>query len=273
MSFDDRLLRITIMVGEEEKVYENLTIEVSGVKYTNAIAGTCLVQITNLDPDTRNDIATDASPYTNNGEFKTIKVEAGRISTGLSTIFEGSVWLVNSTPAPDITTTLICNQAMELSAKTVKISYRGKVDLKQICADAAVSMGKILVFEGTPKKISNYWYVGSAHGQIQRIKTLGDYVVFIDAGELVITDKGVARERGSFTVNFNNIVGKPQITVYGTDVTFMFDAGVAMGSLITVDSKTIPQANGDFNIKMLTYTLANRDEPWYLSAQTSRAGI
>lgn len=273
MSFDNRLLRITIMVGEEEKVYENLTMVVNGTKFTNANASNCIIQITNLTPDIRNQIASDASPYIDTKQLKTIKVEAGRESTGLSTVFEGSVWRVNSSPAPDITTTLICNQAMELAAKTVKIAYPGKVDLKQICTDAAASMGKILVFEGMPKKINNYWYAGSVQGQIRAIKSLGNYTVFIDAGEFVVTDKGVARERDAFKINFNNIVGKPQITEVGTDVTFMFDPGVAMDSLVSIDSKTVPQANGDFKVYMLNYTLANRDPPWYLSAQTSRAGI
>ena len=73
MSFDDRLLRITIMVGDEKKIYEKLTMEVNGIKYTNANAGTCIIQITNLTPDIRNQIASAASPYLNDKKLKTIK--------------------------------------------------------------------------------------------------------------------------------------------------------------------------------------------------------
>jgi hypothetical protein len=270
MSFDNRLLRVSIEIGDTTKIYENLAMTVSGVKFTNANSGNCLVQITNLDPIDRNLIADASSQFIDNKLLKRIKVEAGRVSTGLSTVFEGVVWKVNSTPGPDITTTLVCNQALTSNVETISESYTEPQQIQTIAQDVADSLGKILVFEATPKIIPTYTYDGTKYDQIKKLISLGNYSVFIDAGELVFIDRETARSRGLFKINYNNLVGKPQLTESGVDVQFMFNGGVSMGSLVDIDSRTIPQAIGFFKIVMLTYTLANRETPWYLDAITIR---
>ena len=273
MAFDDRVIRVTIEFKEGDPiVYEDLAITATGVKFNNPNQNSCIITIDNIKKDARDRLATVTSPYNPEGrELPKIKLEVGRKSTGTSILFIGSIWMVNSSQPPDITSTLTCKAGIAASQKMLSISYKGKegTDASVICEDAAKSLELNLDFQATSKKIASYSYAGPLDGQIKRIGMLG-YQCFEDDGELVVVDPFSVREEKIFTVNPNNLVGVPQLTSQGVNATVMYDQSPALAGKAEIESIQVPFASGTFYIFQLDFSLANRDKPWYLTMKTSR---
>ena len=110
-------------------------------------------------------------------------------------------------------------------------------------------------------------------GERKSFEKLAPYVEVIPMGDGFTWDtENIEQDKATARKAFE-IVNKPQITEVGADLTFMFKPGVAMGSQMTIESAAVPQVNGEFYVYMLTYTLANRDTPWYLEAMASKVAI
>jgi len=103
---DPRLLRISIEINGQLKIYEGLAMTASGTKYANANQNECEVKITNLDQATRDYLLTETSPFNKNKTRKILLVEAGRVSQGYSLVFAGDITSAVGGQPPDITMTL-----------------------------------------------------------------------------------------------------------------------------------------------------------------------
>ena len=103
---DPRLLRISIQINGQLKSYEGLDMSASGTKYANANQNECEVKISNLDKTTRDYLLTETSPFTKNKTRKLLRVEAGRVSSGYSLVFQGDITNAVGAQPPDIAMTL-----------------------------------------------------------------------------------------------------------------------------------------------------------------------
>lgn len=271
-SLDPRLLRISVEINGQLKSYEDLAMTASGTKYANANQNECEVKITNLDKATRDYLLTETSPFNKNKGRKLLRVEAGRVSTGYSLVFQGDVTNAVGAQPPDIMMTLKAAAGDYAKGDIIARSQPGVVPLQNIAAKVAQDLGLSLNFQAAPKQISNYSFTGAAVKQIERLGTMGRVNAYIDDGALIVKDFNVPLKNRVREVNIDTgMIGIPEFTETGIKVKMLFDNQTILGGALRVRSVLNPAANGLYTVAKLGFELASRDTPFYYIAEATRS--
>lgn len=272
MELDPRLLRIGIEINGQLKTYEGLAMTASGTKYANANQNECEVKITNLDQATRDFLLTETSPFNKNKKRKLLTVEAGRVSTGYSLVFQGDITNAVGAQPPDITMSLKAATGDYAKGVIIARSQPSVAPLRNIAAKVAADLGLALIFEATPKQISNYTYTGSAVKQVEHLGVMGRVNAYIDDKTLVVKNFNAALERRIRDVNLDSgMIGIPEFTEQGIKVKMLFDNSTTLGGGLRVTSKLNPAANGIYTVFKLGFELSSRDTSFYHIAECTRA--
>lgn len=269
---DPRLLRISIEVNGQLKSYEDLDMSASGTKYANANQNECEVKINNLDKTTRDYLLTETSPFTKNKTRKLLRVEAGRVSSGYSLVFQGDITNAVGAQPPDITLALKAATTDFAKGDIVSRSQAGVVPLRNIAARVAQDLGLSLTFQAAPKQISNYSFTGSAAKQVGQLGQLGRVNAYVDDGALVVKDWNAPLADRVREVNLDTgMIGIPEFTETGVKVKLLFDNQTVLGGALRVTSRLNPAANGLYTVAKLGFELASRDTPFYYIAEATRS--
>lgn len=271
MPIDPRLLRIGIEVSGKINYYEDLNIVVGCTKFANAIENECTVKITNLSKQVRDYILSETSLFTKSKEPKRLIVEAGRMSTGTAVVFIGDIISATPSQPPDIALTIKA-QTKNTSKGDIVVKAQGEqASMRTIATDIAADLALSLLFEALDKKISNYNFTGGVLKQIEKISEAGMVNVFIDDDKMVVKDRGVPLKSQAQIISADSgMVGLPSITEHGVKVKYLFSNLSAIGGALIVQSKINPTVNGTYEIYKMTYELANRDNPFYITAEAKR---
>lgn len=269
-AFDPRLVQVTLTIDGQIISFTDLDIRASGTKYRGALANTCNLRISNLTREQRQFILTQASPIRKVEDMTPIglKLEIGRQSSGLFTLFEGDVFQGGVTQPPDIGILLysLTNNIKQL--QTTAVNFDSTVDLQVVAKKVADDLGLQLEFQALPRNILNYSFTGSPNKQVQKLNEVGGVVAFIDNSTLVVIDTDKPRNDTIRLINLNTgMVGVPQPTPEGVTVQMMADSTVRCGDMVQIASDINPGVNGNFIIQKLDYEIANRDVPFYYTLQ------
>lgn len=268
---DPRILRIGIEVDGRLKMYEGLQLQASGTKYANANQNECEVKITNLDKTTRDYILTETSPFNLNARRKKLIVEAGRVSTGASLVYEGDIVSAVGSQPPDIQVTIKAKTGDFDKGNIVGRSKGGQTPLSAIARSVASDLGVRLDFQAQEKQIANYSHSGAALKQVDKLGTAGAVSAYINNDVLVVKDLNVPLKGRARVLNLDTgMVGIPEFTEQGLKVRMLFDNQTDLGYGLDVTSVMLPAANGEYVVYKLQFELSNRDEPWYLIAEAVR---
>lgn len=268
---DQRILQVGIEVSGEIRWYEKLAITVSGSKLASDVQNTCDVEITNLSADVRNYILTETSPFNKNRTPKRLIVKAGRQSTGTGQLFVGDIVSSSPTQPPDIGLKLKAQTGAFKKGELVARSGLAKEKLSEISKRVATDLETTLEFEATDKFIANYSFSGAALKQVGALAEAGNVDVFQDDGVLVIKDAGKPRKDRVKNINATTgMIGLPEATERGVKVDFLYDLDTEIGAAIQLKSELNPALDGNYTIYKLDFELANRDTPWYYTAEASR---
>ena len=269
---DPRLLRISVEINGQLKSYEDLDMTASGTKFANANQNECEVKIANLDKTTRDYLLTETSPFNKNKTRKILRVEAGRVSTGYSLVFQGDITNAVGAQPPDITLTLKAATGDFAKGQIVSRSQAGVVPLRNVAARVAQDLGLSLAFQATPKQVSNYSFTGSAAKQVGQIGQLARVNAYVDDGALVVKDWNTPIADRVSEVNLDTgMIGIPEFTETGIKVKLLFDNQTVLGGALRVTSRLNPAANGLYTVAKLGFELASRDTPFYYIAEAVRA--
>jgi hypothetical protein len=270
MELDPRLLEVTIQVGNDFKTYSNLYIQASGTKYANSLQNECEVQIWNLDRNTQNQIITEANPSNLNRVPKILIIRAGRKSYGVTQIYSGNIVTAIPGSPPDISLNLKCQSGLFLNGQISSVSLP-QTNFKQICQNVATGLNSALNFQANDKTISNYNFSGAIGKQVDLLGKLGDADAFVDDDVLVIKNRNQPLPGRVKLVSIGTgMLDKPELTVFGIKVKYLLDNQTQLGGVIQVRSITNPTANGDYTIYKLSFSVANRDTPFYYIAEGFR---
>jgi len=267
MPLDDRILRVSIEVNGFIRSYQNLFIRASGEKFAGPNQGTCEVQIANLSEDVATSILTETRPFNNNPNPKTIIVEAGRVSTGSSIVYIGNVFRSSQTQPPDQILTIKTLTQQFQKGNIIANSLPGMTRLSTIASTVANSLGIDLVFEAEDKNIANYNYNGSAERQIEKLELLSNIDVFIDNNTLFVKQCDRPLNGRLRVITPNEIIGKPELSDRGLKISFFYDSQTVVGGMLDVTSNQYPTVSGRYIIYKLSYDLANRETPFYYTAE------
>ena len=94
---------------------------------------------------------------------------------------------------------------------------------------------------------------------------------FVDNDTLVVVDREVSKLGARLVIRPEDIIGKPEVTEQGIKVTFLFTNQAVLKGQVDLTSIVYPDTSGLYTIYKLSYHLANRDVPWYITAEASRA--
>jgi len=271
IEFDPRIVRLSIQVDDQLKIYDGLAITATGTKYANANQNECEVKITNILKATRDYILTETSPYNLNRKPKKLILEVGRQSYGTSKIFVGDIVSATIGQPPDIDLTIKAMTGNFLKGNIISTHEPGRSSIKEISGKAAVSKGLTLDFQGDDKAIANYSFTGGSLGEIDKIGEMGNINAFIDDETLFV--KNVDRPLNGDIPLFDQhsgMIGIPQITEHGVKVEVLFDNRVRVGGGIQIVSQMNPAANGIYVIYKLGFSVASRDTPFYYLCECKR---
>lgn len=272
--FDDRVLKIGVEVNGQLKVYEDAAMTVKFVKTADAKQNSCDVTIANMLTDTIDYLVTETSPWNPNPKPKILSIDAGRLSTGIATVFTGDVTSAVPTMPPD--------RILTMKAKTqenAKYVWKGRqsaktVQLKTLAQNIADDYKLRLQFEATDKTISNYLFNGPLAKQVQKLAQVGDVDVYIDDDALVVKNFGKALKGQALLISAaTNMIGVPTADEKGIKVRIMFDPTIKLGQPIELQSDVNKSLNGQYVIYAIAGSLANRAQDWYLDLSCNNDNI
>lgn len=271
MPIDPRLLRIGIEVSGQIRYYEDLNIEASGTKFANANENECEVKISNLSKTVRDYILSETSPFLKSKTPKRLIVEAGRLSTGYSTIFIGDIISAVPSQPPDIELTIKAQTGSTSKGDIVAKSFGEKTNLSQLAKEVAKDLGLVLVFNARDKKVSNYSFTGGKLKQVEELGRMGGVNAFIDDDKLVVKDvEAPLNGKTQLLDKTSGMIGLPEITEHGIKVKYLYNNESAIGGALEIRSEINPAANGSYIIYKLSFDLASRNNQFYLTAEAKR---
>jgi hypothetical protein len=269
---DQRLIRVSIEVDGEIKQYDqNFGITASGMKFANPLQNEAKVKIANLTKSDRDYLLTATSPFNKSRKLKTLKLEAGRVSSGLSLIYQGDINKCYPSQPPDIWVEFDCLTGQYVNGKLVQATQPGQTKLSTIAKQIAADTGLNLNFQATDKNISNYSFTGSAGKQINGLGSLGAVSAYQDDGSLIVKDIHLPLS-GQIRIldKYSGMVGIPQLTELGVKVKYLIDKESKLGGALQISSVIYPTINGKYVIFKLGFELASREEPFYFDAECLR---
>ena len=272
MGFDFRIIRVTFDIGGTIKTYASpFFITVNGTKYGNPLQNEAEIIIGNLDKDTRDYLVTASSPYNPDPRPKSIIVEAGRESYGVSTIYEGNIVTSVVTQPPDIGIVLKCLTGNFIKGNVISRNQPGQETLGQIAQQVADDTATLLKFQAKQRNIANYNFTGSALNQLKVVGNLGGINIYIDDKILVVKDAFVPLQDTLVVVSAETgMVGIPEFTEQGIRVKFLLDTRAVLGGGLQIISKLYPAANGIYVIYKLGFQISTRETPFYYVAEAAR---
>lgn len=269
-AIDPRRLRVTVTIGDKATAYEGFAMVCSGTKCANASENSAEVRILDLAQETRDRLLTECSPFNSNKQRKRMRIEAGRVSTGLSLIFEGDIVTSAAGQPPDPAISLKSQTGAHDRCQTVSrcikaCSHRG------LAEQIADEMGLSLDYSATDKRISNYSHAGDRLTEVAKLGKAGGVRAYVDDGHLVVTDTDAARPGQARVLDVDSgLVGIPEWTEHGVKVRYLVDSTSRLGGQLILRSKLNPAVNGAWRIAKLGFELASRDTPWYYLAECTR---
>lgn len=261
---DERIVRVSIDIGGQLKVYENLWIASTGCKYANALQNEAEVRIANLSKADRDYFLTETSPFNKNPKPKKLILEAGRKSTGTTKIYEGNISACKPTQPPDIILQFKCQANQYLKGKIIASSQSATVPLSQIARQIAGDNDLSLNFQADDKNVSNYSFTGASLRQVGKLGEVGGVDAYVDDNELIVKNLNVPLKGQIRILNAKSgMIGIPEITELGVKVTYLLDNQTKLGGAVQIESEIYPTVNGKYSIYKLGWNIASREVPFY----------
>lgn len=268
---DQRIVKVAIIVGDKITWYEGLNIEAKGIKVSNTVMGQCEVSILNISRAAREQILKETNPFLQRGKVISIIVEAGRVSTGTTTLYTGTVFRSQSTPKPNVGVRLTCIQGYDNRSKIVSRSASEITDMSSIAAWVAEDNGYKLSFEIPDKKIARYSFTGSAQSSLNQLEALTGADVYVDNKTLYIKEAETpANGLPVRILDKSSGLISAEGTEYGAKMKMLFDNVTKIGGQIDLTSEINPSLNGSYVVRKLPFHITSRDVPFYYIAECNR---
>jgi hypothetical protein len=276
---DGRVIKVSVELPGRVVTFENLAITVQGTKFTNAIKGDCTISIANMTKDKSDYILREGTPFnvarrvTQTGVLKrkSVSVLVGRDSTGTTLIYKGDIMFATVSDGPDKVLTIQAKTGIFNAGNIVAVTETDSSPVSRIASKIAESLGLTLDFGATDKSVANYSFTGASLKQVDKLNEHGEYNAFVDGDVLHVIDSNSTVRGRIRTLNAENgMIGIPKATERGVQVTMLWDSQTAIGGLLDITSTRYPSANGRYKIYKLSYSLSNRDVPFYYIADCQR---
>jgi len=269
---DPRLITVSVEIdGQLKKFDQNFALAAHGQKFANPLQNEATVKIANLTRADMDYLLTETSPFNKKRSSKKVIIEAGRVSTGTSKIYEGNISTCIPSEPPDVWLEFKCQTGQFLKGKLVASNQPSQSKLSAIAALIASQTGLNLNFQATDKNISNYAFNGGALKQVDKLGSLGAVSAYVDDGQLVVKDIHLPLKGQIRILNKDSgMIGIPAATEFGVKVKYLLDKQTVLGGALEIKSVMYPAMNGKYVIYKLGFEIASRDTPFYWDAEGIR---
>lgn len=268
---DPRLVQVTLDIGGQRRTLSpEMAVQFSVTKTANPLMNEATIKIANLAKAERDYILTNTTPYNRFRTRKRVILAVGRVSTGLTQLYSGEIMSCGIVQPPDIWIELKAKTGAFFNGQVGAVSMPASTKLSDIAGGLAKSLGTGLRFEADDKSVANYAHSGPMGKQVQKISETGNVDAYIDDDVLVVKNRSIGLRGTNVDISESTgMIGIPQWTDQGLQVKMLLNPAVRVGSRMTVKSVLNPASNGTYTIYKATYEGANRDTPWYITAETA----
>ncbi|MFK2876884.1 baseplate hub protein [Rhodanobacter hydrolyticus] len=235
------------------------------------------------------------------GQMNSINVFAGDDQAGMTLAFSGAITSgnVNYNAQPDVGVDLVCNALTGLQFQSIAASsYKGSMSVATMLQAICNAAGMSFVNNGVTAMLSNHAVGGSPLKQIKDICLAAGIFYKIENGPqamtLTVWPSGSNADDTIIDVGpETGMVGYPQYSVRGINISCLYNPSIAVGRQINVTSSTpapaanaplqvpgtlpgqgplqISGANGTFSVIGVTHELASEipNGPWFTHSELS----
>jgi len=253
-----------------------------------AFGGSALLQLWGMKPSDMAQLSTlgfNMSRY-NKNRITVYAYDIGSENSQVE-VFTGGIFTarINYNAMPDVSLELECSATIGVQTQSVAgTSVQGTGDvatmLHGVCA--ACDPPLMLVNKGVTAKLSNPAYAGSAYDQISGICHDAGVPYKVQGDTLMIWPNGTNVDGVVVTTGpENGMVGYPEYTQMGLDITMEFNPEVQPGRQIKIlksaagNDLPVPGVPGTFWINVVAHELSSEmsDGPWFTHASVSEIQI
>lgn len=263
-----------LFVNGQAKVYRKLSnadtslaISFSCESEINTVPPSGVVTISNLNLDDLNYLATNFYPESGELRKSQVELQAG-YGDNLSIILFGNIH--QSTPnysTPDYSITLKVINGLEQNQANAFASFsmKGSTTLRDILGNLATTNNLSLDIDPklTNRTLLDYSFQGSLHDALESLRSYyRDLELYIQNTALVARAKGTHQPVKYKLTSETGLLGIPQPTPIGCQVTTYLLSNLYAGDFIELESKRIPQLNAVYKVRKITHRGTSRGEEW-----------
>ena len=265
---DTRIVTLEIEVAGGLKRIEGASCVFTVSKTGNGVMNEADIKVANLAKHDRDYLISATSPLKRLRERKSVTLYAGYVSTGVARLFRGDITAASLTQPPDIWLQLKAKTGYFARGQVVSRQAPEQTALSALAAQVASDMDLRLDFQAGDKQVENYSFTGGNAFQVDKLGKAGLVNAYIDDDALVVTDDAVPLAGKMRRLSEESgMIGIPEITEQGIKVKMLFDTQTTIGTLLDVQSRLNPSADGRYVIHRLQYNGASRDTPFYIEAE------
>ena len=221
-----------------------ITIEFSVKRNLFAEVNTLDVSIYNLAPDTYNQLFYDYY----NLNFRSVILEAGYETTGLSTIFIGDMWnCFTHREGANIITKMHCFVGLRTMQLHTDVTMAG-ASRDRVLAKVASDMNLgINIYSGKDEKFSRP--VTLSDNPMRIAQQYSGENAYIDNGKLIILEnKDAIKGEVPLINDESGLLGVPQHENALLSVDIIFEPRIVIGQIIEINSRIHPMFNGQYKV-------------------------
>lgn len=278
-AFDERIVKVGIVIDGQETIYEGLDIRARGSKILSPILDTCEVVISNLDRETRNYLLSNATPLLIVGRERKpviVNLYVGRASYGTFLLFSGACFASFATQPPDIGIVLRSITGSIQTGIVDGYQVTPLSSLRSICQQLARdwvdSSGESLTldFQATEKTIANWSGTASVVERLNKLNMIGGIIASVNDKTLTVLDANKPKAGVPHLINLTTgMVGVPQVDWTGVSVKVLINNYMRLGDQVRIESQINPPASGEFRIIKMDFDVANRANPFFYNLYCS----
>lgn len=240
------------------------------IQYASApFPGLATVQVWGLTLSQINQLTIAGTLF--NSRKNLIAVQAGDAVNGMTTIFNGEIWLAYPRASqPDMPFVMVANPANGIQlAPANPVTFNGPTNGVTVLTQALQGTGYTLENNGVTGILSNPYFHGSAWDQIKAITSAMGCYGYLDSQKKVYAiwpQNGSRSAGGSLTISpQTGMIGYPEFQQTQIRVRKLFDpkAPLTIGNKIQVQSQ-FQGASGSWTITQITHDISAQlaDGPW-----------
>lgn len=247
-----RIYRLTVQDVDENGMPINkaiiiqnpITIDFSVNRTLFADVNTLDAEIYNLKPETYNRLFFDYF----NCKYRTVILEAGYETTGMSTIFIGDMWsCYTRREGSDVITKMHCIVGLKSLQATSDVTLAGITRDRVLAQVADDMLLKLEIYSGEDKKFTRP--VTLRDNSMKIATQYSDGNAFIDNGKLIILNDTDAIKGEVLLINDESgLLGVPKHEEAILSVDIIFEPRIIIGQIIEVNSRIHPMFNGQYKV-------------------------